>query len=171
LVKDTITAVKLIFRMKNLSLTSRKGRLLRKQHEFFRISKYARTFDRKTNKFVVNIAYETAASEPSERVVAVAEGLGLGFNQWEKFVVYDNVELKIGPTDIAYITGDSGSGKSVLLKALERDIRNDLAQTRINVAEVQPEPDKSLIETVGKTTEEAMEILSKVGLGDAFLSG
>jgi len=169
LFRDTITAVKLIFRMKSLSLTSRKGRLLRKQHEFFRISKYARTFDRKTNKFVVNIAYETAAPEPSERVVAVAEGFGLA--QWEKFVVYDNVELKIGPIDIVYITGDSGSGKSVLLKALERDIRNDLAQTCINVAEVQPEPDKPLIETVGKTAEEAMEILSKVGLGDAFLSG
>ena len=119
----------------------------------------------------MNIAYETAAPEPSERVVAVAEGFGLGLDQWEKFVVYDNVELKIGPTDIVYITGDSGSGKSVLLKALERDIRNDLAQTRINVAEVQPEPDKPLIETVGKTAEEAMEILSKVGLGDAFLSG
>jgi ABC-type ATPase with predicted acetyltransferase domain len=171
LFKDTITAVKLIFRMKSLSLTSRKGGLLRKQHEFFRISKYARTFDRRTNKFVVNIAYETAAPEPSERVVAVAEGFGLGLDQWEKFVVYDNVELKIGPTDIVYVTGDSGSGKSVLLKALERDIRNDLAQTRINVAEAQPEPDKPLNETVGKTAEEAMKILSKVGLGDAFLSG
>lgn len=145
--------------------------MLRKQHEFFRISKYARTFDRKTNKFVVNIAYETAAPEPSERVVAVAEGFGLGLDQWEKFVVYDNVELKIGPIGIVYITGDSGSGKSVLLKALERDIRNDLAQTCINVAEVQPEPDKPLIEMVGKTAEEAMEILSKVGLVDAFLSG
>ncbi len=145
--------------------------MLRKQREFFRISKYARTFDRRTNKFVVNIAYEPAAPEPSERVVAVAEGFGLGFDQWEKFVVYDNVELKIGPIDIVYITGDSGSGKNVLLKALERDIRNDLAQTCINVAEVQPEPDKPLIEMVGKTAEEAMEILSKAGLGDAFLSG
>jgi hypothetical protein len=117
----------------------------------------------------VNIAYETAAPEPSERVVAVAEGFGLGLDQWEKFVVYDNVELKIGPTDVVYVTGDSGSGKSVLLKALERDIRNDLAQACINVAQVQPEHGKPLIETVGKTAEEAMEILSKVGLGDAFL--
>lgn len=157
--------------MKSLSLTSRKGRLLGKQREFFRISKYARTFDRKTNKFVVNIAYETSAPEPSEWVVAVAEGFGLSLDQWEKFVVYDNVELKVGPADIVYVTGDSGSGKSVLLKALERDIRNDLAQARINVAEVQPGPDKPLFETVGKTAEEAMEILSKVGLGDAFLSG
>ena len=145
--------------------------MLRKQHEFFHISRYARTFDRRTNKFVVNIAYETAAPEPSERVVAVAEGFGLGLDQWEKFVVYDNVELKVGPTDIVYVTGDSGSGKSVLLKALERDVRNDLAQTCIDVAEVQPEPDRPLIEMVGKTAEEAMEILSKVGLVDAFLSG
>ena len=55
--------------------------------------------------------------------MAVAEGFGLGLDQWEKFVVYDNVELKIGPTDITLITGDSGSGKSVLLRALEKDIK------------------------------------------------
>ena len=51
--------------------------------------------------------------------------------KWEKFVIYDNVELKIAPTDILYITGDSGSGKSVLLKALEKDIRQDMGLTSI----------------------------------------
>jgi ABC-type transport system involved in cytochrome c biogenesis ATPase subunit/predicted GNAT family N-acyltransferase len=79
------------------------------------------------------------------------------------------VELRIGPADIVYITGDSGSGKSVLLKALEKDIKQDMQATSINVGDIKPEPDKPLIETVGKTTEEALELLSKVGLNDAFL--
>jgi ABC-type ATPase with predicted acetyltransferase domain len=140
-----------------------------RRHEFFRIRKYARTFDRVTGKFLINIGYETAAPEPTERVVSVAEGFGLGLDQWEKFVVYDNVELKIGPTDITLITGDSGSGKSVLLKALEKDIKQDLGLSYININDILPIIGKPLIETVGKTLEEGLELLSKVGLNDAFL--
>ena len=90
-------------------------------------------------------------------------------DKWEKFVVYDDVELKIGLTDIVYITGDSGSGKSVLLKALEKDIRQDMGLSCINIADIQPQHNKPLIETVGKTLEEGLELLSKVGLNDAFL--
>ena len=99
----------------------------------------------------------------------VAEDFGLGLDQWEKFIIYDNVELKIGPTDVALITGDSGSGKSVLLKALEKDIKQDMKLSYINIADIKPEAGKPLIETVGKTLEEGLELLSKVGLNDAFL--
>ncbi|MCL6579493.1 MAG: GNAT family N-acetyltransferase [Candidatus Bathyarchaeota archaeon] len=140
-----------------------------RKRELFRIHQYARKYERETGKFIINIAYETAAPEPTERVIGVAEGFGLGLDQWQKFVIYDNVELKIGPQDIVYITGDSGSGKSVLLKALEKDIRQDMGLSCINIAEIKPEPDKPLIETVGKSLEEALELLSKVGLNDAFL--
>ena len=142
---------------------------LKRRKEYFRIRQFARRYDQASGKFVVSIAYETAAPKPSERVVAVAEGFGLGLDKWEKFVVYDNVELRIGPTDIVYITGDSGSGKSVLLKALERDIEQDMKVASINVADIRPEPDRPLIETVGRTTEEALGLLSRVGLNDAFL--
>jgi ABC-type ATPase with predicted acetyltransferase domain len=128
-----------------------------------------RTYDRFSGKFTFNIAYETAAPKPSERVVAVAEGFGLGLDQWEKFIIYDNVELNIGPTDIVYITGDSGSGKSVLLKALEKDIKQDMGLSYININDILPIIGKPLIETVGKTLEEGLELLSKVGLNDAFL--
>ncbi|MEM1552886.1 MAG: ATP-binding cassette domain-containing protein [Candidatus Bathyarchaeia archaeon] len=137
--------------------------------EHFRIRSFLRRWDAKTGKFVINISYETAAPEPSERVVGVAEAFGLGLDKWEKFVVYDNVEFKIGPTDIVYITGDSGSGKSVLLKALERDIRQDMGLSCINIADIKPITDKPIIETVGKNLEEALELLSRVGLNDAFL--
>jgi ABC-type lipoprotein export system ATPase subunit/GNAT superfamily N-acetyltransferase len=140
-----------------------------RRREYFRISRFARRYDRASGKFVVNIAYETAAPMPSERVVAVAEGFGLGLNHWQQFVIYDNVELKISPKGITLITGDSGSGKSVLLKALEKDIRQDMGLTCINIADVKPEENKPLIETVGKTFEESLELLSKVGLNDAFL--
>jgi len=57
----------------------------------------------------------------------------------------------------------------VLLKALEKDIKQDMQVTSINITDIKPEPNKPLIETVGKTTGEALELLSKVGLNDAFL--
>jgi len=139
--------------------------MVRRRGEYFRISQFRRTYDRAENKFLVNIAYETAAPKPSERVVAVAEGFGLGLDKWEKFVVYDNLELKIAPTDVVYITGDSGSGKSVLLRA----VKEDLGEDAIDVADVQIDEDRPLVETVGSSVEEAIELLSRVGLNDAFL--
>jgi hypothetical protein len=39
----------------------------------------------------------------------------------------------------------------------------------INIADTQPELGKPLIETVGETLEEGLELLSKVGLNNAFL--
>jgi ABC-type ATPase with predicted acetyltransferase domain len=140
-----------------------------RRREFFEITRWARRYDRESGKFVVNISYETAAPKPTKRVVAVAESFGLGLDKWERFVVYDNVELKIGPRDIVLITGDSGSGKSVLLKALEKDIKEGMNAESINMGDVQLDPCKPLIETVGKTVEEGLELLSKVGLNDAFL--
>jgi len=140
-----------------------------RKHEYFQIQQYRRRYDRKTDRFIINLGYKTAPPKPTSRVVSVAEGFGLGMDQWERFIVYDNVELKIGRIDIAYITGDSGSGKSVLLKALEKDIKGDMGVSCINITDIQPEPGKPLIETVGKTLEEGLELLSKVGLNDAFL--
>jgi ABC-type ATPase with predicted acetyltransferase domain len=76
-----------------------------------------------------------------------------------------DADLKIGPQNIVYITGDSGSGKSVLLRA----IRADLGKEAIDLSEVAVDPEKTLIETVGAPVEQGLELLSKVGLNDAFL--
>jgi ABC-type lipoprotein export system ATPase subunit len=138
------------------------------KREFFRIRQYARKYDRKQGKFIINISYETA-TEVTPRTIDVAEAFGLGVDEHHKFVIYDNVELKIGPADIVYITGDSGSGKSVLLKALERDIKRDIGQSVVNMNDIKIDPDKPLIDTVGKTFGEGLELLSRVGLNDAFL--
>jgi ABC-type ATPase with predicted acetyltransferase domain len=94
----------------------------------------------------------------------VAEAFGLGIDDAQMFKVLD-AELKISPADVVYITGDSGSGKSVLLRA----IRADLGEEAIDLSEVQVPADVPLIETVGATIEEGLELLSKVGLNDAFL--
>jgi ABC-type ATPase with predicted acetyltransferase domain len=129
----------------------------------FRIRTCKRTYDREAGKFSFDISYETH-TKITPRSLVVAEAFGLGIDEAQKFKVLD-AELKIGPQDIVYITGDSGSGKSVLLRA----IRADLGEEAIDLTEVQVDPDKPLIETVGDTVEQGLELLSKVGLNDAFL--
>jgi len=136
--------------------------------EHFEIKRFARRYDRTTGNFIINIAYETA-TDITTRTIAVAEAFGLGVDQFQRHVIYDNVELKISPTDIVLITGESGAGKSVLLRALEKDIRQDIGSDVINIADVTVDPDKPLIDTIGKTLEEGLELLSRVGLNDAFL--
>ena len=136
---------------------------MRDRREHFRICKFRRIYDREQGKFSFNISYETH-TELTDRALVVAESFGLGVDEAQKFKVLD-AELKIGPKDIVYVTGDSGSGKSVLLRA----IRQDLGDEAIDLSEVQIEADKPLIETVGATVEEGLELLSRVGLNDAFL--
>lgn len=132
--------------------------------EFFKIRKFARRYDRRTGKFIIDIAYKTK-TDITDRTVKVAEAFGLGVDGFQEHVIYDNVELKIAPNDIVYITGDSGSGKSVLLKALEKDLRSET----ININDVEVEETKPLIDAVGKTFDEGLSLLSRVGLNDAFL--
>ena len=132
-----------------------------KRREHFRIRKFARRYDRRTGKFVFNIAYETK-TDVTDRTVAVAEAFGLGISDFQKHVLYDDVELKIGSQDIVYVTGDSGSGKSVLLKAVCGDL-NPVEAARMSDVEV--DPDKPLIDTVGDSVNESLKLLSKVGLG------
>ena len=136
-----------------------------RRREFFRITKYARRYDRNAGKFLINIAYKTR-TDITDRTVAVAEAFGLGISDYQQHVLYDDVELKIGPRDIVYVTGDSGSGKSVLLDAIVRDLN---PQEAARMSDVAIDPEKPLIDTVGSSVKEGLKLLSKVGLNDAFL--
>jgi len=136
-----------------------------RRREYFRIRKFARRYNHESGKFTFNISYETR-TDLTPRTIQVAEAFGMGISDFQKHVLYDNVELQIGPHDVVYLTGDSGSGKSVLLKAVVRDLN---PQEAAKMSDVEVDPDLPLIDTVGKTTEEGLKLLSKVGLNDAFL--
>jgi ABC-type lipoprotein export system ATPase subunit len=137
---------------------------MRHKREYFRITKFARRYDRETGSFTFKIAYETAV-ELTSRTLGVAEAFGLGVDTAQRFVVCDNVELKVGPKDVVYVTGDSGSGKSVLLRAIKHDLKGEVA----DMTDIQPDPNKPIIETVGDSFNSALELASKAGLNDAFL--
>jgi len=132
--------------------------------EIFKITRIASRYDHETGKFIINISYKTK-TDITDRTISVADAFGLGIDEFQQHVIYDDVELRIGPRDIVYITGESGSGKSALLKELQQQLTPNI----INIADVEVDPSKPLIETVGRTFEQGLELLSRVGLNDAFL--
>ena len=133
--------------------------------DIFHIAKLKRTYNRETSTFNFNIQYETAAKTQTTRTREVQAAFGLGTDQTQKFTILDNTDIRIQQGNIVLVTGDSGSGKSVLLKAIKQDLGNEAADTHdLNI-----NPNQPIIETIGKNTTQAIEILSKVGLNDAFL--
>lgn len=61
--------------------------------------------------------------ERTPRVLEVAEAFGLGLSD-KDFVVFDNLEFDVEFPDVIYITGQSGSGKSLLLRGIEQQLRD-----------------------------------------------
>jgi len=136
----------------------------RLKREFPEITSLESRFLPKKRKYLINISYKTGV-EITPRTSEIAKAFGLGIEEEKEFIIYDNFSLEIGEKDIVYITGDSGSGKSVLLRKLE-EIFKDKA---VNMNLIEVEKEKPIIETVGESVGEAIEILSRAGLNDAFL--
>ena len=106
--------------------------------------------------------------ERTDRVLEIAEAFGLGLDDKE-FVVFDNQPIEIQQGDVVYITGQSGSGKSTVLRELTHQM--GFGPERLNVADIDRVEllDKPLIDQIGKDTAEALNLLSIAGLNDAYL--
>ena len=116
-------------------------------------------------KYIIN-RYFTSSVERTPRVLEIAEGFGLGLSD-KKFVVYDNLEIEVNQGDVVYITGQSGSGKSLLLKDLSEQMRNNgLKIADLNEVVLEEKP---VIELIGKNTTEAADLLAKAGISDAWI--
>ncbi len=126
--------------------------------------RHGRRYDEERDCYVYDISFKTR-SLVTPRTLKVAEAFGLGIDREKEHIIYRDFELRLAEGDVVYITGDSGSGKSVLLRAIEED----LGPEAINISDVDIDPGKALIDTVGCTFREGLRLLSRVGLNDAFL--
>ena len=111
---------------------------------------------------LVTIQFSTAVTV-SPRTIVVAEAFGLGIDEQKDFQVFDEQLITIYEHDVVYISGDSGGGKSSLLRYLHQKIGGSILSDMI------VDPEEVLVEGVGKTVEESLKILTRSGLGDAFL--
>ena len=104
--------------------------------------------------------------ERTPRVLEVAEAFGLGLSEKE-FVIYDNLSISIDQGDVVYITGQSGSGKSLLLRDLVAKMRKEgLKVADLNSITLEERP---VIELIGDDTVTATDFLAKAGISDAWI--
>ena len=117
--------------------------------------------------YVIDKRFHTEV-ERTDRVLEIAEAFGLGLDDKE-FVVFDNQPIDIEQGDVVYITGQSGAGKSTVLRELVQQM--GFGPERLNVADLDRVEllDKPLIDQIGKDTSEALNYLSIAGLNDAYL--
>jgi ABC-type ATPase with predicted acetyltransferase domain len=116
-------------------------------------------------RYVINRSFSSSV-ERTPRVLEVAEGFGLGLSE-KQFVIYDNLAIDIDRGDVVYITGQSGSGKSLLLKDLTAEMRKEgLKVSDLNEIDLE---DRPVIELIGENTTKAADLLAKAGISDAWI--
>lgn len=116
--------------------------------------------------YVLDQKFTTSVAR-SPRVVEVAEAFGLGLDDQE-FVVFDQLKLTVPQGSIVYFTGQSGSGKSIGLRMLAKQMA-ERGKSVINLDEVKLDHEKTLVDQIGKDTNDALRLLSIAGLNDAYL--
>lgn len=119
----------------------------------------------RTYSLTINVAFSTR-TQRDERVLKIAESFGIGLEDRE-WTIFKDFKVDIDKGDIIYINGQSGSGKSTLL----REVSKGLAAHGLSVANIDDVvfEDKPVISQIGKTLEEATQLLALAGLSDAYL--
>lgn len=118
-------------------------------------------------KFTLRKSFETRVAR-SDRVIKVAEAFGLGLENRE-FTVLNDVEVNVEAGDVIYINGQSGSGKSVLLRELSSALEKS-GKKVANLEEVEFDEGRALIDQIApESMADAIRLLSIAGLSDAYL--
>lgn len=118
-------------------------------------------------KLTLNKSFQTSVAR-SDRVIKVAEAFGLGLEDRE-FTVLDGVECDVEAGDVVYICGQSGAGKSVLLREIAGALEN-AGQKVVNIDSIDMDGARSIIDQIApESMAEAIRLLSIAGLSDAYL--
>lgn len=120
-----------------------------------------------TFRFAINKHYPFSQAI-SERMAMLMHVFGLTMFRLEKMSFHHLLDVTLRPGDICYITGESGAGKSVLLREMEKLTPEN---ERINLADISLDDKRSLIDSVDLydgSLFETLNILSAAGLSDAL---
>jgi len=116
-------------------------------------------------RYMVEQSFEAApgGSVRSGRAAAVAEMFGLGMEAGRRVRVLEPCEIRIEPGQVAYVTGASGAGKSVVLRLLREQWPGAVELGGQSLPE-----DEAVVDCFGEDLEQALYWLSLAGLSEAF---
>lgn len=112
----------------------------------------------------------TTAVRPSANVLKVAAMFGLGLDRQRTMQVIAPTTFELSPGHVVFITGASGSGKSVLLAEIGRTLQDHQSVNVLRFEDLPPLPDRPLVDCFdGLPLEQVTAVLSLAGLNDAFV--
>lgn len=115
--------------------------------------------------YTINKSFATSV-ERTPRVLEIAEQFGLGLTD-KQFTIYKDLQLEIRDADVVYINGQSGSGKSLLLRELARQMEEEgLVVADLDKIVLE---DKPVIDQIGETTGQGLYYLACAGISDAWI--
>ncbi|MCX8203547.1 MAG: GNAT family N-acetyltransferase [Nitrososphaeria archaeon] len=134
----------------------------------FRVRDPIELEQRPRRAFRLSKSFEASAPR-TRRTLDVHDAFGIGLDGRRR-VIYRDLVIDVDPGDVVFVTGESGGGKSLILKDLAMRLR-DVKGFRpvVDLREIEAKPGELVIEGVGRDTKEAIELLSSVGLGEAFV--
>lgn len=114
----------------------------------------------------LTVSHQFLPKQNSTRASLVMDHFGIGFEQGELVIARD---LELNPQDgqIVLFTGESGSGKSSLMRELARELRAQ-GKNVVSLDELTWD-EKILVDLLPVPLEQALQLLSACGLGEAHL--
>lgn len=112
----------------------------------------------------ISVGYDFLPKRMSSFASVVMDHFGIGFETGRN-VIAEDLELPVEPGDIVCFTGESGAGKSSLMRAVAEQLGHQRVVNldRLNLGE------RILVEALDLPVPEALQLLSLCGLGEARL--
>jgi uncharacterized protein len=111
-----------------------------------------------------------SAVQTTPNVLEVAAMFGLGIDQDKLIQLVPRTELCLAPSQVVFVTGSSGSGKSTILRLIREQIAMDPSAHALcfdNLPDIQ---DRPLVDCFpGRPLDQTLRLLSLAGLNDAFV--
>ena len=111
---------------------------------------------------IISVGYAFLPKQMSLRTAAVMDHFGVGF-ETGRHEIAEELELPIQEGDVVCFTGESGSGKSSLMRAVAGELPGVVNIDALDLG------DAILVESLCGSFEEAARLLSMCGLGEAHL--